>query len=157
LPVARLQPRIRRLRKPERLAIKKRSLLRIPHPKLDVMNALQPERIAARRGNVAESGSGVGGGGHGSVFITGNAHAASEVHSGGMKTQNNREQAIDATPVSQQRLEKRIDELARQGKVRKVNGTEAGRDLTTRPAKVPREMLRAMRKESKGGWRHPRI
>ncbi|PYQ31879.1 MAG: hypothetical protein DMF56_01910 [Acidobacteria bacterium] len=69
-----------------------------------------------------------------------------------MKTQNNREQAIDATPVSQQRLEKRIDELARQGKVRKGTGTVPDELLTTCPPKFSSSVLEALLEERKSGW-----
>jgi hypothetical protein len=77
LPVAGLQPRIRELREPKRLAVEKRRLLRVPDPELDMVDALQPQRIPAGLGHFAKGGGGGGGDGHGSflckirvVFIT---------------------------------------------------------------------------------------
>ena len=40
-----LEPRIRRFREPEGALVEERRLLRVPYEELDVVDALQPERI----------------------------------------------------------------------------------------------------------------
>jgi hypothetical protein len=69
-----------------------------------------------------------------------------------MKTQRNDEEAVAKSPVSQQRIEERIEELARQGKVRKGTGTVPDELLTISPPKFSSSVLEALLEERESGW-----
>ena len=55
-------------------------------------------------------------------------------------------------PVTRQTLEERVDELARQGKVRKGTGTLPDELLTTCPPKFPGSVLEQLLEDRESGW-----
>ena len=56
------------------------------------------------------------------------------------------------TPVTRQTLEERVEELARQGKVRKGTGRVPDELLTTCPPKFSSSVLEALLEERESGW-----
>ena len=62
------------------------------------------------------------------------------------------ETVAKVTPMKRQTLEERIDELARQGKVRKGTGTLPDEIFTTPPPKFPGSVLEQLLKDRESGW-----